>query len=105
MDRYKSHYLFKLFILLLLIITTAVNSIYGQNDTLTFNSGEIVVGEIKYMSRGVIIIETAYSDIDFTIDWNSVSKMVSQQSYLITTSNGKRFMAKSILVKRVKELA
>jgi len=31
-----------------------------------------VVGEIKYMSRGVIIIETAYSDIDFTLDWNSV---------------------------------
>jgi hypothetical protein len=43
------------------------------------------------MERGVLTIETAYSDSDFTVDWEQVSIIRSEQSYLIAMSNGDIF--------------
>ena len=64
---------------------------FSQTDSLYYKNGEVTVGEIKQMNRGVVIIETAYSDSDFAVEWDKVYKIKSQQSYLITLSNGNRF--------------
>ena len=37
---------------------------YAQTDTLIFNTGELIVGEIKGSDKNVITIETAYSSGD-----------------------------------------
>jgi len=42
------------------------------------------------MSRGVIVIETDYSDTDFNIEWDKVSEIYSRQEYIISLDNGKR---------------
>lgn len=63
----------------------------AQTDTLFYESGEHTVGEIKKMQRGIITIETSYSDSDFTVDFDLVTEIASQQSYLITLANGAIF--------------
>ncbi len=62
----------------------------AQTDSLIMDNGHVIIGEIKSMTRGVIQVETDYSDSDFKIEWNQVSQMFSDQFYLITLSNGAR---------------
>ena len=78
------------FSLLFLILS----NLYAQTDTLIFKNGNIVVGEIKNMSRGVIQIETDYSDSDFLIEWEKVTELYSQQRFIISLDNGERLNGK-----------
>lgn len=76
--------------LFFLVIFSALSAHFAlaQTDTLSYLNGEITVGEIKKMERGVLSIETAYSDSDFTVDWEQIFLIKSGQSYLITLSSG-----------------
>lgn len=74
------------FVILLFIIS----NIYAQTDTLIFKNGNMVVGEVKNMNRGVISIETDYSDSDFKIEWQKVAEIYSRQVYIISLDNGER---------------
>jgi putative salt-induced outer membrane protein YdiY len=79
-----------LFISLFLVLC----NLYAQTDTLIFKNGNMVEGEIKSMSRGVIQIETDYSDTDFLIEWEKVTELYSQQKYMISLDNGERTKSK-----------
>ncbi|GGZ16164.1 hypothetical protein GCM10007049_05540 [Echinicola pacifica] len=57
---------------------------------MVFKNNNIIVGEIKSMDRGVITIETDYSDTDFKISWQDVLEIYSDQNYLITLTSGER---------------
>lgn len=46
------------------------------------------------MDRGVLTIETDYSDSDFKITWNEIAEIYSKVNYLITTTDGKRYNGK-----------
>lgn len=63
---------------------------YGQNDTLYLNNGDVIVGDLKSMDRGVLTIEPSYSDSDFKITWEDIKEMKAVQRYLITLSDGRR---------------
>jgi len=63
----------------------------SQVDSLIMNTGEILVGEVKELKQGVIVIETDYSDSDFNVEWNKVKYIHTERKYLITTSNGDRY--------------
>lgn len=78
---------------LVAIMIFSFTKVLAQADTLTMVNGEVVIGEIKKMERGVVTIETAYSDSDFTIEWDKVAKIRSQLGYLVTVSDGRRFNA------------
>jgi hypothetical protein len=69
----------------------AGNQLYAQSDTLIMKTGEMLVGEIKELKQGVVVIETDYSDSDFNIEWDKVSYLKTEQFFLITTSDGDRF--------------
>ncbi len=77
-------------ILLFFLCCLFFNSSYGQNDSLIFKNKDVIVGEIKSMDRGVVIIETDYSDSDFEIEWEKISEVYSTQNYLITLTSGRR---------------
>ena len=64
--------------------------VHAQTDTLLLSSGDEIVGEIKKMDRGVITIETDYSDSDFKVEWDKVVQMKSDRNFIITLSNGER---------------
>ena len=63
--------------LILLLLITLTVSLSAQTDTLITTNGEIITGEIKEMDRGVITIETDYSDSDFNIEWNKIHDIPS----------------------------
>ena len=79
----------KLFISLVIFFFSTISAI-AQQDTLIFNTGEVVVGKIKLLDRNVITIETSYSDSDFKIEWNAVVYVRTSQYYLISLSDGRR---------------
>ncbi|WP_162182469.1 DUF481 domain-containing protein [Lacinutrix jangbogonensis] len=77
--------------LLILIFSVFISfSVNAQNDTITLKSGDILAGEIKLISEGVLAIETAYSDTDFKIEFNKVNKLVIQRKCLIILTKARR---------------
>ncbi len=78
-------------LILLAILSYRVG--FAQSDSLIFSNGEMVIGEIKQMDRGVVTIETFYSDSDFKIEWNRVTWIRSGENHLVTLSDGRRFNA------------
>ncbi|WGH75133.1 DUF481 domain-containing protein [Tenacibaculum tangerinum] len=79
--------------LLLLTLISSLHSV-GQEDRLLLKNNDELIGEIKSMNRGVLTMETSYSDSDFKIDWLDVLEIDCKQDYLITLSSGKRFYTK-----------
>ena len=64
---------------------------FAQTDSLILKNKDLIIGEIKSMDRGVLTIETDYSDSDFKITWDGISQLYSKTKYLITLTNGKRY--------------
>ena len=78
---------------LLLIVALAFTQSYlfAQHDSLIFKNGNVIVGEIKSMDKGVLTIETDYSKTNFSIEWSGLEKIYSKSSFLITLKSGERF--------------
>ncbi|MEA1896074.1 MAG: DUF481 domain-containing protein [Bacteroidota bacterium] len=76
-----------LFIFLLLI---SFSNVFAQTDTLLLSNGDEIIGEIKDLDKGVLIVETDYSDNDFEIEWDKVKRIRSGQTFMITLSDGTR---------------
>lgn len=70
-----------------LFISVALSA---QNDTLILTNGDIIVGDLKSMEKGVLVIEPPYSDSDFKIEWEGVKSLKATQRYLIRLSSGER---------------
>lgn len=78
------------FFLLIIILFTVFKSIYSQVDSVTFKTGEYLLGEIQSMERGVLFFETSYSDNDFEIEWNEVIYIFSETYLFISLSDGRK---------------
>jgi len=82
---------FNLIIFLLVNLATLLSA---QTDTLVTINGETITGEVKKMDRGVLTIETAYSDSDFLIEWKNISAFHSQNKFTISLASGTRLLGK-----------
>jgi hypothetical protein len=82
----------KLFFLITILLIAA--GTYAQNDSLIFKSGKYIIGEVKKMDRGVITVETSFSDSDFKIEWAKVKEIYTDTYFLISLSNGSRYNGK-----------
>jgi len=51
-----------------------------------------LVGEIKTLQKGVITMETDYSDSDFKIEWNKVRQIYGEHAFIISLSDGTRLI-------------
>ncbi|PZX48514.1 DUF481 domain-containing protein [Algoriphagus chordae] len=79
-------------ILLLVVVFAAYSNSIAQNtDSLLLKNKNLIVGEIKSMDKGVLTIETDYSDSDFKVTWDEIIQIASTKKFLITLSNGKRY--------------
>ena len=79
----------KSFLCCFLLIGTIV---YGQRDTLRLKTNDQIIGEIKSLTTGTLTMETAYSDDDFTIEFDQVSEMIIEKKCIIDlTEGGNRF--------------
>jgi len=95
----------KKYLFFLFILTTTI-TVFSQSDSLVLKNGDVIIGDLKEMSRAVAIIETDYSKSDFQIEWDGIKEIYTEQSYLITISDGERFNGKiqSVSDKNVKVL-
>jgi len=64
--------------------------VFGQHDSLVLKNGDVIVGEIKTLDKGVLTIETDYSKNDFTIEWSGIKEIYSKTRFLITLTDGRR---------------
>jgi putative salt-induced outer membrane protein YdiY len=62
----------------------------AQNDTIYLLNKNVLVGEVKSFSTGVLTIETAYSDEDFKVEFNKISELFIQRKCLIILTEGRR---------------
>ena len=60
----------------------------GQNDTIIANNDHVIIGTVKDMYRGVLKIQTPYSDSDFAIDWSEVKRISSVKEFIVSSKNG-----------------
>ena len=65
---------------------------FSQVDTIVVSSGDIIVGDMKSMSRGVVTVETPYSDSDFKIEWAKVTKVKSKGAFIVSLKSGERLI-------------
>ena len=80
--------------LLIIFALTASFAAFSQTDSLILTNNDLIVGEIKSMDKGVMTIETDYSDSDFKVTWNKIKSISSNTNFLITLSDGRRFNGK-----------
>ncbi len=84
--------MFKRLRITLVFIIIAYATGYAQIDTLLLDTNTIIVGEVKSMTRGVLTIETNYSDSDFTIEWLEIKKIYTQSVFLTSLTDGSRIV-------------
>lgn len=75
----------------LIVVIFLISSItWAQNDTIQLKNKDILVGDVKSVSTGILIIETIYSDEDFKIEFNKVKALIIQRKCLIVLTEGRR---------------
>jgi hypothetical protein len=62
-----------------------------SSDSLVFKNGNALNGEIKSMYRGVLVLETDYSDSDFKIKWTDIQYITTVSEFLITLSDETKY--------------
>lgn len=79
--------------LLVMLLCTGIlccNSVIAQRDSLVLKNKDIVVGELKSLTNGVVTIETDYSKNDFTIEWSGIKEIYSRSFFLVILHTGQR---------------
>jgi hypothetical protein len=75
------------FLLFLVALTGPGNA---QNDTIWSRSGDMLIGEIKSLENGVLMFDAEYADQDFHIEWSEIRQLISERSFLIILTDGRR---------------
>lgn len=68
--------------------------LFGQNDILYTNSGDVLVGEIISMRQSVLTFDTNYADEEFKIEWDKVKGLKCLGNQLIFTDDGDRYIGR-----------
>ena len=79
------------YLLMVIICQLFVAGASAQHDSLILKNGDVIVGELKSMDKGVLTIETPYSKNDFTVEWDKLKKIYSKSYFLISLTDGQRF--------------
>ena len=69
------------------IVLTSISS-FSQIDSLVFKNGNYIIGEIKSLDRGVIVVKTDYSNSDFKIEWDEIRRIYTDTYFLISFTDG-----------------
>ena len=79
------------YILTLSFLFTTLIAFAQQPDSIVFVNGNYIVGEIKSLDKGVVTVETDYSDSDFKIEWEGIKYLKTKSLLLLSTTDGRRF--------------
>ena len=74
-----------------IIIVLSVTVSLAQKDSLFFKNGDVIVGELKSLEKGVLKFSTDYSDDDFKIEWDEVYRLNTSNLLFITIIGGSHY--------------
>ena len=60
------------------------SQLYSQLDTIVFQGGNSVIGEIEGMNRGVLEIDAPYGDENFMVKWLSIQEIYSESKFVVS---------------------
>lgn len=83
---------------LLLCVLLSVR-VLGQTDKVYTITGDVLIGELKSLQKGVLLFDTDYADSKFQIDWDEVAGVQIDKDYLIYTDDGTRYKGSLIPLK------
>jgi len=75
------------FIVIILLISTITSA---QNDTIRLKNNNVLFGELKSLDKGILVIETEYSDKDFRIEFNKIVELNIERKCIIILTDGRR---------------
>lgn len=67
-----------------IIYLLCINISFAVSDSLVFNGGNVLVGEIKKMEKGVLEIDVPYGDENFKIKWQSINEIYTESEFLVS---------------------
>lgn len=82
---------FNLIILTLIACLFLTTNLSAQVDSIRFSKNQLIVGEMKSMDKGVLLVETDFSENDFEIEWKEVGWVNTQTRFFITLNDGSKF--------------
>ncbi len=71
-------------LLFFIIQILLVNGSVAQSDTLIFENGNTLIGEIIGMEKGVLEIDVSYGDSDFMVRWLDVKEIYTESTFIIS---------------------
>ncbi len=86
----KSHLKKSFFIILFL----SFSKIHAQNDSIVMQNNHYLVGEIKSMERGVLVVKTAFSKSDFRVKWAEIHAIYSESLFITSAKSKDRIFGK-----------
>lgn len=79
---------FNKYVIIIVFLITAFAK--AQNDSIQLKNNDILVGEVKSFSTGILVLKTSYSDEDFKIEFNKVKWFAIKRKCLIILTEGRR---------------
>lgn len=76
--------------LIFIVTLIAAFPCLAQKDSIILKNKDVIVGEVKSLDRGVLTIETGYSDADFKIEWDGIKEIFTTSSFLLIHQTGRR---------------
>jgi len=77
-------------LLLVFLSLTCFIQAKAQKDSLVLKNGNVIVGEVKSMDKGVVTIKTDYSKSNFTIKWSGIKEFYSKSVFMVNLSDGRK---------------
>lgn len=74
------------------LLLTGFNLVFSQIDAVTMKNGDVLIGEVKSLNKGVLVLETDYSDSDFNIDYDEVQGLNLTNTFVIDLTSGKHLV-------------
>lgn len=81
----------KIFQLSILAVFVLLITNVSAQDTLYTATGDKLVGEIKSMSKNVLVFDTDYADSEFEVEWSNVHGLISGTNLIVYTTDGERY--------------
>lgn len=79
-----------------LILAFSGLNLFAQIDSLKLSNGDLIAGEIKSMDKGIIQMETDYSDSDFKIEWDKITRIKTESKFLVTMEDGTKYFSTTL---------
>lgn len=73
------------------LIAMVIYQVDAQIDSLILKNEDKIAGEIKSMDKGILQIETDYSDSDFKIEWEKISGIKTESHFLVILEDGTKY--------------